>query len=237
MSTLKTDLVVAPQEIYTISSTQGTDLGARVTTGDGRYFRYVLAGGTTLVAGKLQQSPAEDTTNFQNLAIAAASTNAVAVTTTTTVTVTANQLAGGLLVVTQTPGQGFTYKIKSHAAATGAAVTFNLEDPIQVALTTASKIDTHPSIFNGVILNPTTASSTPVGAAVSNITNAQYGWIQTKGPCAVLAQGTIVVGEQVASSSTTAGCVVATSGVLSNVGFACTGIASADYGLIYLLLD
>ncbi len=87
MSALKNDQSIAPSELFTNPVTaQGTDLGARLTSGDGRVFRYVLASGTALVAGKLYQSNPQDTTNLQNLACAAAAVGATSITTTSTVT-------------------------------------------------------------------------------------------------------------------------------------------------------
>lgn len=236
MSTLKCDILVAPQEIFTSSSTQGTNLGSRVTTGDGRYFRYALAGGTSLVQGKLQQTAAEVTGN-QNLAVAAAAIGATTVTTTTTVTVTANQYAGGWLIVTITPGEGYQYQIASHPAATSAAVTLTLADPLQVALTTSSRIDLVSNPYAGVVVNPTTATSTPIGVAVYPITNAQYGWLQTAGTAAVLADGSVTVGTSLVASNGTAGAVEALTGVQALVGIAVSGIATTDYGPVKLLID
>lgn len=236
MSTLKCDLLVAPQEVYTTSSTQGTTLGSRVTTGDGRDFRYVLAGATSLVQGKLQQVSAEVTGN-QNLAVAAAAIGATSVVTTTTVTVTANQYAGGWLVVTITPGEGYQYQIASHPAATSAALTLTLSDPLQVALTTSSRVDLVANPYNGIIVNPTSATSSPIGVAVYPITNAQYGWIQTAGVASVLADGTVTVGTSLVASNGTAGAVEAFTGVQAIVGIAVSGIATTDYGPVKLLID
>lgn len=229
--------MVSPQELFTTSTTQGTDLGATATSGDGRDFRYVLAGGTTLVPGKLQQSTAEDVTNWENLTPAAAAIGATQITITTSTTNAANVFANGYMQGTVTPGQGYSYQVKSNAASAAGSLVVNLYDPLQVALTTSSRVDFIPSPYQNVIVNPTTATGTIVGVAIFPIVNAQYGWIQTHGPCNVLAQGTIVVGEEVAASSTTAGAVVATSGVLASVGYAVTGIATTEYGTVFLTID
>jgi hypothetical protein len=226
----------AAQGLYDVSSVQNHVIGETIFTNDGRMFRYCKAGGTTLVSGKLQQAPAEDTTNMQALAVAASAIGATSVTTTTTVTLTSNQVAGGFLVVTQTPGLGKVYRIKSHAAATAAVVTFNLEDSIQVALTTASQIDVIPNPYDGVIVNPASASSAPIGCAVAPITNAQFGWLQVGGVAPVLADGTVTVGTAVVASNGVAGAVEALTGVQAPVGIALTGIATTDYGLIKLQL-
>jgi len=237
MSSLSSDTLINPQDLFDLTvTTAGMQLGALATTGDGRYFRYAQAGAVALVPGKLQQAIAEVTGN-ENLAVAAAAIGATTVTTTSTVTVTANQCAGGYVVVTTTPGQGYMYQIGSHPAVTSAVLAITLVDPIIVALTTSSVIDMVANPYLGVIVNPTTATANIVGVAVAALPINGFGWLQTRGVASVLAQGTIVVGEQVGASSTTAGAVVATSGVLADVGVAVTGIASTEYGAIALSIS
>ena len=217
-------------------------LGTLAVATDGRKFRYVKAGASALVAGELLQSPAE-VTGDQSLAIAAAAIGDLTVTTTGTVTVTANQYAGGLLITTGEggTGNGIAYRIKSHPAATAAVVVITLEDPIQVALTTATQIDLVANPYNGVIQNPTTASGTVVGVAVNNITASQYGWIQTGGVAAVLSQGGATVGVLQVASNGTAGAVEnaanASTEAQAIVGIAATGVATTEYGAVKLLID
>lgn len=240
MSTLKANIAVMPQDIFSTSSTQGTDLGALATTGDGRYFRYTLAGGTTLAPGTLVQAAAEDTTNQQGLAITNASVGATSVVTTATVTLAANLLAGGYMTMSQgTLGKGYTYRISGNTAASGAVVTFYLNDPILVATTGSTLIDVKKHPYDSVVVAPTTQTSCVVGAAIYPVTNAQYGWVQTHGICAALAQGTVVVGDSLKPAvTTTAGTLVsATNGVVSPVAYAINGIASTDYGLVFLTID
>lgn len=233
--------VSVAQAIHSESSTQLHNLGELVHSNDGRMFRYAKVGGTALAAGKLYQSRAEDTSNFQDLTCAVNSVGDTSITTTSTVTLTVNQLAGGFLTVASaTTGAGFTYRIKSHAAATGAVVTFNLEDPIVVATTGTVKVDAHPNPYDAVIIAPTTASSGNAGFAVYNVTAAYFGWLCTHGPTAALAQGTIVVGDNVCpAESTNAGAVgpKADATLSQVVGTALTGIASTDYGVIFAQID
>lgn len=163
--------MAAGQPLQSSSSVKMNFLGQRMASGDGREFMYVLNGAVAQVPGKLYQSPAEVTAD-ENLAVAAAAVGSTTITTTSTVTVTANQYAGGWVAVTVTPGVGYQYRIKSHPAATAAAVTLTLDDPILVALTTSSKIDLlNPC--SGVIVNPTTATSAPIGLAVYPVAAAE----------------------------------------------------------------
>jgi hypothetical protein len=236
MSTLRSDLLINPQELFDLTiSTKGTDLGALATTGDGRYFRYAQAGAVALVPGTLQQAVVEVTGN-ENLTAVAAAVGATQLVSTSTVTVTANQYQGGWAMITVTPGQGYQYQIGSHAAFTSAAPTFTLTDPIQVALTTGSRIDLVSNPYAGAIINPSTATSLPSGVAIAATPISYYGWLQVRGVANVLADGTVVVGTSVCASNGTAGAVEATAGVQALVGTAVTGIATTEYGAINLTI-
>lgn len=251
MSSLSSDLLINPQDLFDVSvssltnlgSTSGivnsvTQLGALATTGDGRYFRFATAGGVALVVGNLQQASAEVTAN-ENLAIAAAAIGATQIVTTSTVTVTANQYAGGWALITTSTGAGYQYQIGSHAAASGAVLTLNITDPIIVALTTSSKVDLVANPYAGVIINPTSATSAPVGVAVAATPISYYGWLQVGGVASVLADGTVTVGTALDASNGTAGAVEAhaEAGVQAPVGTAVAGIATTEYGAVKLDLQ
>lgn len=245
MSSLSSDTLINPQDLFDISvsgtptgTTSGiyndaATLGCLATTGDGRYFRYIVAGATALVPGKLQQSIAEVTAN-EALAMAAAGIGATQLVTTSSITVTANQYTGGYAMVSSSIGAGYSYQIGQHAAFTSAAATFNIVDPVVVALTTASTVSLVPSPWSGVIVNPATASGTIVGVAVAATPATYYGWVQTKGPSCVLADGTVVVGEEVGASASVAGAVKATAGVVGDVGYAMEGFLTGVYGPVFL---
>lgn len=237
MSNFSGAMTLAPSGPFSSSTTMDVEIGQLGVTLDGRRFRYVYAGGVALVPGKLQQSTAEDTTNWENLTPAAAAIGATAITITTSTTNAANVFAGGYMMGSVTPGQGQQYRIKSNAASAAGNLTLILEDPLIVALTTSSRVDFIPSPYSGVVVNPTTATGSIVGVAVFAVPLNNYGWVQCGGVTNVLAQGTVVVGTQVAASSTTAGAVVATSGVLASVGYAVTGIATTEYGAINLNIN
>lgn len=221
------------------SAPQGGSLGQFAMTAGGRQFRYCLVGGTALVAGKLYQAPAE-ITDHQNMACSTAAIGATSITVTLGATAaTANQYAGGYAVVTTGTGAGYTYKISSNPAANASAsLVITLDDPIQVATLAAdSKIDLFPNPFNGVIVNPTTASSAPVGVAVYAAAAASYSWLQVSGPCAVLSDGGDAVGAEVVASNGTAGAVEDATGTAQAViGVRLTGAATGEYGLLDLHL-
>lgn len=237
-SQLNSDLLIVAQDLASDSATAMHKLGERAVTPDGRCFRYCKAGGTALVVGKLQQAPVE-LTNHQNLAPAAAAIGDTTVTVTLGATAaTANQYAQGWIVITVTPGEGYQYKISSHPAADASAtLALTLVDPIRVALTTSSRVDMVLNPYSGVVVNPTTATSSPVGVAVTAITASQFGWIQTHGPACVLSDAGSTVGTNVSASNATAGAVEAAVTAQAAVGYAMTGVATTEYGAFFLTID
>lgn len=244
MSTLKASAIsVAPQDIFTSSATQGTDLGAFASTGDGRYFRYFLNGAVTVVPGKMYQGPAQDATNQSpagGLAVAAAAIGATQITLTGSLTLAANLLAGGFMSVAITPGQGYTYKVKGNTAvtsATGCVVT--LEDPLLVAFNTSSKVVFMLSPWNGAVVAPGTLTSSPIGVPIYPVVNAQYGWVQTHGPVGCLVTGTLgsaglAVGMLVGGTIGSLAPTIAGTNVL---GFTMGICATTEYDLVFLQID
>lgn len=220
------------------ASDNGLMLGAKYVDQSGKAYRWSLVGGTALVPGKLYQAPAEITAH-QDLVPVAAAIGATQVTVALgAVAATANQYSQGYLLVTVTPGQGYRYRISANpAAALSTSMIVTLEDPLLVALTTSSRVDLVLNEYSGVIVNPSTASSCPVGAAVFPVAASTYGWLQTGGVASLLADGTVVVGTTVVASNTTAGAVEAFTGVQAVVGIAQSGIATTEYGPIKLILD
>ena len=239
---LMPDTQAVGQILFSSSATQLHKLGEKAVASDGRVYRYAKAGGADLVPGTLLQGPAEVTNHEALSPKADAAIGATQVTVTLGNTaVTADQYSGGWMIVTETPGQGSQYKIRSHPAANGSAtLVLTLEDPLLVAITAlASQVDLVMNPHSGVIINPASASASPVGVAVYPITSGQYGWIQVGGVATVLAgaDGALTVGTNVVASNQTAGALEAATGVQASVGEAVTGVAQGDYGAVKLFLE
>lgn len=204
---------------------------------DNSKYVYFLAGLTNINSGMLLQSEAEDT-GEQDLTPTATAVGATSIVTSSTVTVTANEYAGGFVVVSVTPSIGYRYLIASHAAATAAALTINLAEPVQVALTTSSRIDLVPNPYANLIPSPTSPSSSLVGVACGNITAGQYGWACVRGVATVTndAAGALTVGTTVMASTSVAGSVRASTGAVPEVATVVTGIAASQAGAAFITL-
>lgn len=209
MAKFAAEIEAVGQDDFVSSATPVHRLGTRAVDQDGRVFRYVKAGAADLVAGNVLQSPAITANHLANTPPAVA-VGATSFTYTPGATLgTAGQYNDGFLQVDTTPGNGYTYGVSSHLAfASATAFTLNLKDPIQVALTTSSRVGLIANKYNGVIQLPvTTATGTIVGIATYIITANQYGWIGTWGQFSVLTTGTPALGAMVMGPGTVAGAV------------------------------
>jgi len=201
-------LNVSGQDTFTSSSVQLHPLGTKAETKDGRTFRYGVAGASDTVAGSLYQSAAPVTAHLANTPPAVAVGATSFSYTPGAATGAANLYAEGYLQVDTTPGNGYTYVVAGHdAIASSTAFTLYLKDPIQVALTTSSRVGLMPNRYKNVIVAPTTLTANLAGVAPTVITAGQYGWIQTRGIASVLINGTPAITAPVINSATTAGAV------------------------------
>ncbi|MDE2233287.1 MAG: hypothetical protein KGJ90_04120 [Patescibacteria group bacterium] len=196
-----------------------TLLGTRWDLDDGREVILVLAGATSLAEGKLMQDAAL-VANHSDLAVTATQAYSANGNTPPTVTVTigataltADQYENGYLAVVDGTGAGQTLQISSNpaAAASATGVVITLTDGPNTALDTTSKVSLVPAPGNGVIINPTTATNAPRGVTLYPITNAQYGFLLTKGTVACLADSTApAAGTPISPSVNTAGAIMQT---------------------------
>lgn len=207
-------------------------LGTLVCTGDGRKFRFVKVGAVALVVGNAIQSRVEDV-DHDNIAVRATAAGALDLLITTGASggaLDANEYAQGLAVIDTTPGLGYAYQISNHdaiSASTNGSLRLMASDPIQVALTTSSKVTLIANPYDGVIQHPvTTASGICVGGAIYPIAAGSYGWIQSGGLGAALIAGTPAVGQPVTSVGAVAGALTVHSAELNIV--ACMAVTGRD---------
>jgi hypothetical protein len=203
---------VNAQEPFSSSSTQMHPLGARGEDIFGRVWRYVQAGASELVVGNALQSQAQ-IANHQDMTPAAAAIGDKTITVTPGATAgAANLYEGGMAVIDTTPGLGYSYPVKSHAAISAStAFVLNLAEgwTVRVALTAAnSKVSLYPSPWKNVIQSPAnTLTGIVVGVCEYIIEATYYGWVGTGGVFGTLIQGTPDVGELVGCPGSAAGAV------------------------------
>lgn len=228
------------QDLLTNSSTQTMPIGSYMETSDGRGFRYAKNGAVATVAGKVYQSSALDATNLQpsgGLAVAAAAAVGDTKVTVTVGTLAANLIAGGYMSVCVTPGQGKLYRVASNTTASTTSV-ITLEDPLEVALTTSSKVIFTPHPYSGTVIEPGTPTGLIVGVPNAVFTASYYYWIQTHGTASVLFTGTGVAGKAVGSlSGGTSGSMAPAIAATNIGGYNIATSITTEYSLIFLNID
>ena len=220
-------------------------VGTIGTTQDGRWFVFSQNGAVATVAGSIYTGPVLLTNHVNNTAAATAA-GAVTVTFTQGATaITRNFYKGGVLTVDVSPGGGFSYALDANdAVASATSNTYSLAagESVQVALTTTSRLSLVSNPHRNLVIAPTTTLAAAVaGVAVSVIPVNGFGWMQTKGNCAVLTDGTVIIGTTVVSPSTnTAGACVAQSTTTSTsviqvvLGLVTRAAASAAFSTVNL---
>ena len=229
---------------YEHSSAKKHPFGLQMYFLDGRKFEYGQAGAAALAVGRLMQQAVVTSGHTKDLVVAAAvAAGGTTVTfTNTTTAITADMYAEGFMFVNDEAGEGYIYRIKSNLAeSTGTGVaTIVLEEGsgVRIALTTSSEIGLRKHLCDEVIVAPTTITGVLAGATVRAVDKNYYCWLQVKGAANVLTNGTVVRGEPVTRSVTTAGAVDPYNedgtGNLMPIGHVESVSSSTEYSLIDL---
>jgi hypothetical protein len=240
---LSTVLQLEAQDVYETSSTKVHELGAKAVTSGGRVYRYAQAGAVNLAAGKVTVTPAK-VSNHTNIAVAAAAAlGATEVSVTLGATAaTADQYVDGFLVVIDSTGAGQTMRIRGHVAiASGGTGSIYLKEPLQVALTTSSKVSLVYNPWASTVISPNATGVSQVCNGVPNVavTAAYYYWSQTGGIASVLSDGVIAKGAGAILSDAVDGALETevAGTVTQRVATAPEATVDAKYYPLYLTLD
>ena len=226
------------QNLFDESSTQKQRLGCVMRLADGREFVYVKNGATNLAVGVLCTTPAP-LANKSNLAANAilANANSILLANVGAPGVTANDYADGFIHFNKGTGLGYAYKIKSHpVAVANANLTITLYDPVRLAVANGANYTLVMNPHRGVVIGAATvAGDNPlVGATVIPLTANYYGWVQTRGPVALLVNGTLVLGTGVIQAANGAVGVATANDIVDVIGRALIVNATTEYALIDL---
>jgi hypothetical protein len=233
-------------DLFDVGTSQFYPLGTKLVRDDCVY-RYVEYGGTT-AAGDIIQAEAPDgahddldpTGSGTGAAVTAGST---IISIGTSITLVVDEYAGGSMVIEADTGAGYRYKILSNEVAAGAAnANVVIQDGLAVAIDASSDVKLVKSKYKEVIQLPTTVTAVVVGAGLAIGADGSFGWVQTRGPAAVLTDGTVVIGQHVRVSDGTAGSVEALDRDGSaedepEVGYVMDVGPTAQWSLIFLTLE
>lgn len=170
----------------------------------------------------------------------------------TIASITADEFAGGYLVITDGTGEGYVRRIRSNTATNNPA-TGNIRVELYEPLNTIVHGSDATTAIVGckyANLEASSQASSPsdvIFAGVScsdmDVSEAAYGWVQTKGVAAVLTQGASVAGKLAFQSFIgPAGAIWAITGDVDNdtitrsVGYILKGVADTEYSIVDLNL-
>jgi hypothetical protein len=206
------------------TSAKKNRIGARMGLGDGSEFVYAVAG-EAITAGKVTMQAQTASDHIKDLAVAAAvssgatqltvtnggSTAIVASSSYTGTGTTVGDYEDGYIFVNDAAGEGQMWSIKNHSiAATGATITINLydTDKVSTALTTSSEVGLIKNPQNSVeVWDVNDIDGIVAGVPRADVTSGYYFWNQVKGAATVLTNGTVVLGKNVMTGSSTDGSV------------------------------
>ncbi len=233
-----------------------TLVGTRYDLSDGREVIFVSNGATAIASAGLLCQDAAIVSGHDELVVTAFTAYSTNGNVPASVTVTlggtalvANQYQGGFLIVEEGIGFGQTLRIASNPAAASSAtgVVIVLEDSPNVALTTASVVGLLPPHGANIVVNPTTPTNVPVGVTLYSLPagqvaagttgTASYGFLVSKGVCAVLSDSTApAVGKAISPSTVTAGAIGIATISTPVIGYTALGAESAEAGPVFLNL-
>jgi hypothetical protein len=236
---------------YATSAIQEYPLGSMLEYGL-EVYRYALEGGVGVEIAALCQAVDPLAGHIAEV-IAAAAIGDTTITftpnTATTDDLAENELAEGYIYIYDGTGEGAKYRIKSHPAITGGtAGVITLYDPIRLTTPATATATVIHNKFRKFIIHPTTKSAAAIGWTVAAVPINYYCWLQTKGPCCALIDGTVVMGKEVRPSEDDEGAVAAldyneaTVADLGKVGRvmeigANAGGGAGTYGFIWATLE
>ena len=190
-------------------------LGTRMIFPDGRVFYYgksseAISAGNVSMTGALTASGNHNVDMVIPAAVAVGANQIVVTNENEAITgsgrytgdfTTAGDFEDGYLFVNDEAGEGQIWQIMEHSSATTTgAITIDLypNDSVRTALTTSSQVGLRKNRMATVdIFDASDITGSLVGVPTCNQTSGYYGWYQTQGPCAVLTQGTVVIGKNV----------------------------------------
>lgn len=243
--------------ILTDDDTQRYAIGTLHKTWNGKKFRYAKMGAADIAAGLMMQSAPDSS---KHIAVAQTSHAQAAGSTTVTCLVTTggiaapdnfaqkNAIAGGS-VSWYTDGTASTLvqtnEVISSVMLSETLIKLELATPLRRAVVATEHVMITPNLyFEALVAIQTTLTGRAIGVPNVPLSSGNFGWLQTKGPCAMLIDDgdTITIGALAGVPATnadagTAGAATATLFAFPIYGRVIQVGAGDKYGMIDLMLE
>ena len=237
---LTTARVVSEQDFRDTSASQLVALGTYQETVDGRGYRYARAGAVDLDPGKLSVAATLDS-NVVNVFVAAtAAVAAEELVIDAGAAVVADAYKEGYVAVSDDTGEGATYQVRTHNVLGSAGeLILKLHDVLKVGVTVdVSQVTLMKNPHADIVISAADQADLPVGVQNVTISATEFGWVQTKGMCAVWADEAIAAGLAVTTGSSVPGSVEALDAAgESQVGVTIEAAVDDEYRHINLSID
>lgn len=234
------EMILTASNFRETSSAKQHPLGTKARDVFGRVYRYVKAGASNLAAGKLVVNADSDTDGTNKTVARTYAAGATEIIVDAGGAIAANAFEDGTLTVNDATGEGVTCFVAGNTVTTGAAeMTVYLKEPMPVALTIdVSEVTLQKSPWDEVVISATDQADMPVGVPNVAITASEYGWVQTRGSCAVLWDEAVAKGLAVTIGTGVAGAVEALDGAGEvQVGVAQMAGVDTEYQPAFLMID
>lgn len=221
-------------------ATQQHDLGTKYEDEFGNIYRYTKAGATALDPGKLVVNADSDADGTNKTVARTYAAGVTAVIVDAGGAVAADAFRDGTFTVNDATGEGFTCVVAGNTETTGAAeMTVFLKQPTTVALTIdVSEATLQKSPWDAVVISATDKADMPVGVPNVTIADGEFGWVQTRGTCAVLVDtDSTVKGDMLTIGDAVAGAVSTAIAGDPLVGVAQMAGVATEYQPAFLTID
>lgn len=198
-------------EHYANRSTKNYPLGQKLELEDGRVFRHILKSGAAAITGELETGKASVAGDVRlPIVNNASAVGDLTLEFTAQGTAAINFYTEGWVAVTQAAAAtalAQIFKVKSHPifASSAKIVTLDDDQPVRVIVAVSDELAFSPSPFDACIIAGTTPASIITGVAHAAISADQYGWLQTRGVCALKSAISGAVAENVEAILAAAG--------------------------------
>lgn len=222
------------------SSVRQHRLGEKYTDEYQNTYRYIKAGASNLAVGKLLVNADADS-NVVNKTVArtyAAGETSIVVD--AAGTVVADAYVDGTVTISDATGEGINYRVSGNTGVTGAGeITLTLAQPLKTALTIdVSEYTLTKNLFDSVVISATDQADMAVGVPNIAIAASEFGWVQTGGTCAVLADEAVTRGLALTIGTGTAGAVEALDAAGEpQIGVARDTLVDTEYTSVFLTID
>jgi hypothetical protein len=223
-----------------ISATKQHVLGTKYEDEFGNIYRYIHNAAVELAPGKIVVNADSDSDGTDKTVARTYAAGAREIIVDAGGAIAADAFADGTLTVNDATGEGVAVEVAGNTVTTGAAeMTVTLKQPIPVALTIdVSEVTLQKNPWDEVVISIADQADMPVGVPNVTITASYYGWVQTRGTCAVLWDEAVAKGKALTIGSSTVGAVEAADAAGEPVlGVAQMAGVDTEYQPAFLTID